>query len=112
MIVFVENEVMSNLPLQMGLYFNVIFVPVWLIVMSVLLYDKVTLEIDPKNKFIYIKKKNQFHCYSDFVKFVMTTVCLLTVVIELLRLHLGFEGNLRDKVRTVFVKCYLQFSKC
>ncbi|XP_065173637.1 transmembrane protein 17-like [Atheta coriaria] len=75
----IENEVMSNLPLQMSLYFNVIFFPIWLIVIALLLYDK-------------------YACYNSFTKFVIITIIVTIVIVETLRLYLGYEGNLQDKI--------------
>jgi hypothetical protein len=38
---FTGNEIASSLPLQMSLYFNVIFFPVWLITIVIMLQLKV-----------------------------------------------------------------------
>ncbi|KAK5645283.1 hypothetical protein RI129_006583 [Pyrocoelia pectoralis] len=75
----IENEVMSNLPLQMALYFNVVFVPVWFVIIIIFLNDT-------------------FNCYSELYKFLSITIVVLIIVAELLRLYLGYEGNLRDKI--------------
>lgn len=40
-ILFVASEVLSNLKLQMALYFNVIFAPVWILVLVFFLADTV-----------------------------------------------------------------------
>ncbi|KAJ3642274.1 hypothetical protein Zmor_025075 [Zophobas morio] len=73
------NEVMSNLPLQMSLYFNVIFAPFWLTILILYL-------------------KHTFACFSEIYKFIIITIITTIVLIELLRLYLGYKGNLEDKI--------------
>ncbi|KAB0795444.1 hypothetical protein PPYR_12283 [Photinus pyralis] len=75
----IENEVMSNLPLQMALYFNVVFAPVWFVIIVIFL-------------------KENFDCYSELYKFLSVTVIVSILIAEVLRLYLGYEGNLRDKI--------------
>lgn len=50
---FVASEVLSNLPLQMALYFNVVFAPVWFLVLVVFLAD--TVNVLHTQSFIFIK---------------------------------------------------------
>ncbi|KAL3269726.1 hypothetical protein HHI36_008786 [Cryptolaemus montrouzieri] len=73
------NEVMSNLPLQMALYFNVIYAPFWLFIITMYLFEKL----------------DQF---TDLHQFVILTIIFIATTVEILRLYLGYEGNLRDKV--------------
>ncbi|XP_022914654.1 transmembrane protein 17-like [Onthophagus taurus] len=75
----IGNEVLSNLPLQISLYFNVIFLPIWLIVITLFLYD-------------------QFNCFNELYKFIIITIIISLYSLEILRLYLGYEGNLRDKI--------------
>lgn len=37
-----ENEVKSNLPLQMTAYFNAVFIPVWIVVLLTFLVENVS----------------------------------------------------------------------
>ncbi|KAK4876366.1 hypothetical protein RN001_012788 [Aquatica leii] len=75
----IENEVTSNLPLQMALYFNVVFAPIWILILLLFL-------------------KDNFYCYTELYKFLTLTVIIAMILIELVRLYLGYEGNLRDKI--------------
>lgn len=43
------NEVMSNLPLQMSLFFNVTFFPVWILVMAFYFKNEVGLHVNNNN---------------------------------------------------------------
>ncbi|XP_019864583.1 transmembrane protein 17-like [Aethina tumida] len=72
-------EVMSNLPLQMSLYFNVIFAPLWCILIILFLNEN-------------------FQLYTELYKFIIITIIVTIFAIEVLRLYLGYEGNLKDKV--------------
>ncbi|CAG9863601.1 unnamed protein product [Phyllotreta striolata] len=75
----IERRVLSNLPLQMALYFNVVFIPVW-IVMILLFLDK------------------NYSSYDELYKYITVTVICTIFFLELLRLYLGYEGNLKDKI--------------
>uniref|UniRef100_A0A8D8PM25 Transmembrane protein 17 n=1 Tax=Cacopsylla melanoneura TaxID=428564 RepID=A0A8D8PM25_9HEMI len=75
------NEVVSSLALQMSLYFNVIFCPVWLATIFFLLYLK-------------------YDQLSMLYRLINVTVLVLVSVIECLRLYLGYIGNLGEKVIT------------
>ncbi|XP_066151894.1 transmembrane protein 17-like isoform X2 [Euwallacea fornicatus] len=73
------NEVMSNLPLQMAAYFNVVFSPVWVIVLLNFLIGN----------------------YSLFSRLVQLTIVIITSTIfavEIIRLYMLYEGNLNDKI--------------
>ncbi|KAK9879852.1 hypothetical protein WA026_008356 [Henosepilachna vigintioctopunctata] len=73
------NEVMSNLPLQMAIYFNAIYTPFWIFIILMYLTE-------------------ELRYFSDLYKFVILTVICIAILVEILRLYLGYEGNLRDKV--------------
>ncbi|XP_039300805.1 transmembrane protein 17-like, partial [Nilaparvata lugens] len=73
------NEVVSNLPLQMSLYFNVVFFPVWLITTLLTLYLKIG-------------------CLSMLYQIIVLVVVTLAVLIELFRLYLGYRGNLCEMI--------------
>ncbi|XP_019646753.1 PREDICTED: transmembrane protein 17B-like isoform X2 [Branchiostoma belcheri] len=75
----IGNELVSNLPLQMALYFNVCYFPFWLVTAIVLLQLK-------------------FSSLDEFYKFITVTVYVVMVVVEIVRLYLGYLGNLQEKV--------------
>ena len=74
------NEIVSDLPLQMALFFNVCYFPAWLIISIVI----TTVKYDHLN-YLY--------------KFVLVTVLVAATVIEIIRLYLGYLGNLTEKVK-------------
>ncbi|KFP70862.1 Transmembrane protein 17, partial [Acanthisitta chloris] len=74
-----DNEILSSLPLQMSLYFNVYFFPFWWLCTVVTLYLKYLL-------------------LSDYYKFILVTSMILSFLIEVIRLYLGYMGNLQEKV--------------
>ncbi|NWX22606.1 TMM17 protein, partial [Aegotheles bennettii] len=74
-----DNEIVSSLPLQMSLYFNVYFFPCWWLSTVVMLYLK-------------------YPDLSDYYKFILVTVMILASLIEVIRLYLGYMGNLQEKV--------------
>ncbi|XP_045473252.1 transmembrane protein 17-like isoform X2 [Harmonia axyridis] len=73
------NEVKSNLPLQMSLYFNVIYAPFWFFIILTYLNEKL-------------------EDFTHLHKFVIITTISIAILVEILRLYLGYEGNLKDKV--------------
>ena len=73
------NEIVSDLPLQMALFFNVCYFPAWLIISIVI----TTVKYDHLN-YLY--------------KFVLVTVLVAATVIEIIWLYLGYLGNLTEKV--------------
>ena len=73
------NEIVSDLPLQMCLFFNVCYFPCWLMV-------EVTATVD---KYLYL---------NYLYKFILVTVLAAIVFIEVPRLYLGYLGNLTEKV--------------
>ncbi|XP_056374265.1 transmembrane protein 17B-like [Hyla sarda] len=73
------HEVVSSLPLQMALYFNVLFFPVWFI-----------------SEFIMLELK--YHLLPGYYQFLLITAVTILTLIESLRLYLGYIGNLHEKV--------------
>ncbi|NWS58165.1 TMM17 protein, partial [Chunga burmeisteri] len=74
-----DNEIVSSLPLQMSLYFNVYFFPFWWLSTVVMLHLK-------------------YLVLSDYYKFILVTIMILASLIEVIRLYLGYMGNLQEKV--------------
>uniref|UniRef100_A0A670IF83 Transmembrane protein 17 n=2 Tax=Podarcis muralis TaxID=64176 RepID=A0A670IF83_PODMU len=74
-----DNEIVSSLPLQMSLYFNLCFFPFWWVSSIVMLQLK-------------------YPVLPDYYKFILVTVIILTSLIEMIRLYLGYMGNLQEKV--------------
>ncbi|XP_053155635.1 transmembrane protein 17-like [Hemicordylus capensis] len=74
-----DNEIVSNLPLQMSLYFNLCFFPFWWLSSVVVLQLK-------------------YSFLPDYYKFILVTVIILSTLIEIIRLYLGYMGNLQEKV--------------
>ncbi|XP_027309243.1 transmembrane protein 17 [Anas platyrhynchos] len=74
-----DSEIVSSLPLQMSLYFNVYFFPFWWLSSVVMLQMK-------------------YAVLSDYYKFILVTVMILASLIEIIRLYLGYIGNLQEKV--------------
>ncbi|KAK2574446.1 Transmembrane protein 17 [Acropora cervicornis] len=73
------NEIVSNLPLQMSLYFNAYFSPFWFATCIVMLFAK--------------------HAKLDSVyKFITIAIYVAMAIVEILRLYLGYAGNLQEKV--------------
>ncbi|XP_054239486.1 transmembrane protein 17 isoform X2 [Indicator indicator] len=73
------NEILSSLPLQMALYFNVYYFPFWWLSTVVMLCLK-------------------YQALSDYCKFILVTIVVLGSLIEAIRLYLGYMGNLQEKV--------------
>ena len=73
------NEIVSHLPLQMCLFFNVVYFPFWLIVSIVITALK-------------------YEYLNYLYKFILVTVLVAAVLIEVTRLYLGYLGNLTEKV--------------
>ncbi|CAH3110762.1 unnamed protein product [Porites lobata] len=74
-----RNEIVSNLALQMSLYFNVYFSPFWYttcIVMLVAKYSKL----------------------DSVYKFITIVIYITMAILEIARLYLGYAGNLQEKV--------------
>nr|XP_046250328.1 transmembrane protein 17B [Scatophagus argus] len=74
-----DKRVLSSLHLQMSLYFNMWFFPLWWISETVMLHLK-------------------YAALPDYYKFILVTVLMLMTLIEAIRLFLGYAGNLQEKV--------------
>ncbi|XP_062974600.1 transmembrane protein 17 [Elgaria multicarinata webbii] len=74
-----DNEIISGLPLQMSLYFNLWFFPFWWVSSVAMLQLK-------------------YPVLPDYYKFILVTIIILTSLIEIIRLYLGYMGNLQEKV--------------
>ncbi|KFQ24445.1 Transmembrane protein 17, partial [Merops nubicus] len=74
-----DNEILSSLPLQMSLYFNVYYFPFWWLSAVVMLYLK-------------------YLALSDYSKFILVTAMIIASLVEVIRLYLGYMGNLQEKV--------------
>lgn len=74
-----DNEMVSSLPLQMSLYFNSYFFPLWWVSCIVMLHMK-------------------YSVLPDYYKFIVITVIVLVTLMEAIRLYLGCMGNLQEKV--------------
>uniref|UniRef100_A0A8C0W8Y3 Transmembrane protein 17 n=2 Tax=Castor canadensis TaxID=51338 RepID=A0A8C0W8Y3_CASCN len=75
----VDNEMVSSLALQMSLYFNTYFFPLWWVSCLMMLHVKYSI-------------------LPDYYKFIVITVIILITLIEAIRLYLGYMGNLQEKV--------------
>ena len=73
------NEIVSDLPLQMALFFNVCYFPAWLIISIVIAAVK-------------------YEYLNYLYKFVLVTILIAATIIEIIRLYLGYLGNLTEKV--------------
>ncbi|XP_015280456.1 PREDICTED: transmembrane protein 17 [Gekko japonicus] len=74
-----DNELVSSLPLQMALYFNLCFFPFWWVSSVVMLQLK-------------------YPVLPDYYKFILVTIMIISSLIEVIRLYLGYMGNLQEKV--------------
>ncbi|KAM8924327.1 transmembrane protein 17 isoform 2-T2 [Pelodytes ibericus] len=72
-------DLVSSLPLQMSLYFNTFYFPFWWICDVLILQLKYAL-------------------LPDYYKFILVTLLILMTLIEVIRLYLGYSGNLQEKV--------------
>ncbi|XP_063050270.1 transmembrane protein 17A [Engraulis encrasicolus] len=74
-----DNEVVAHLPLQMLMYFNMYFYPFWFISEVVMLDLK-------------------FPLLPAYYQSLMITGVVLLTIFEILRIYLGYVGNLEEKV--------------
>merc|ERR1719483_537513 len=74
-----NHEYVTNLPLQMALYFNCFFFPLWLIGSLVILELKWTR-------------------LNSLYQIILAAVYIVYFVIEVVRLYLGYLGNLMERV--------------
>uniref|UniRef100_A0A8C5S6D6 Transmembrane protein 17 n=1 Tax=Laticauda laticaudata TaxID=8630 RepID=A0A8C5S6D6_LATLA len=79
-----DNEIVSSLPLQMSLYFNLWFFPFWWASSIAMLQLK-------------------YSVLPDYYKFILVTSIILTSLIEVIRLYLGYMGNLQEKVGVLHI---------
>ncbi|NWW94056.1 TM17B protein, partial [Rhynochetos jubatus] len=70
--------VLASLPLQMMLYFNGYYFPVWCLAEGMLLQLK-------------------YHLLPGHYQFLLVTACLIFSLAEGARLYLGYVGNLQEK---------------
>ncbi|KAI3372596.1 hypothetical protein L3Q82_023067 [Scortum barcoo] len=75
----VVNELVSHLPLQMLLYFNMFYFPCW--------WFSAVFMLEVK-----------FYYLPGYYQALLITGMILLTVIEVVRLYLGYIGNLREKV--------------
>ncbi|KAM9858469.1 transmembrane protein 17A [Aulostomus maculatus] len=75
----VVNEVVSHLPLQMMLYFNMYYFPCWWFSAVFMLEIK-------------------YHYLPGYYQGLLITGIILLTLIEVIRLYLGYTGNLKEKV--------------
>uniref|UniRef100_U3JWI9 Transmembrane protein 17B n=2 Tax=Muscicapidae TaxID=36291 RepID=U3JWI9_FICAL len=73
------HEVLSSLPLQVMLYFNVYYFPVWCLAEGIMLHLK-------------------YHLLPWHYQFLLVTAFLILSLAEGCRLYLGYLGNLQEKV--------------
>ncbi|XP_071946430.1 transmembrane protein 17B-like isoform X2 [Antedon mediterranea] len=73
------NELVTSLPLQMLLYFNVFYFPFWIISCIVML----------ELKFLHLQ---------EIYQFIHITVYIIMSGTEIMRLYLGYLGNLQERV--------------
>ncbi|XP_006881021.1 PREDICTED: transmembrane protein 17 [Elephantulus edwardii] len=74
-----DEDMVSSLALQMSLYFNTYFFPLWWVTSVVMLHMKYSI-------------------LPDYYKFIVVTIIILVSLIEAIRLYLGYMGNLQEKV--------------
>ncbi|XP_010004815.1 PREDICTED: transmembrane protein 17B-like [Chaetura pelagica] len=73
------HEVLASLPLQMMLYFNAYYFPVWCLAQGMMLQLK-------------------YHLLPQHYQFLLVTAFLILSLAEGSRLYLGYVGNLQEKV--------------
>uniref|UniRef100_A0A3P9KNK1 Zgc:112294 n=1 Tax=Oryzias latipes TaxID=8090 RepID=A0A3P9KNK1_ORYLA len=88
---FVVNEQVSNLPLQMLLYFNLFYFPCW--------WFSAVVMLDMK-----------FHHLAGYYQALLITGLVLVTIIEVIRLYLGYVGNLEEKVPELAAFWLLSFT--
>ncbi|KAM9527183.1 transmembrane protein 17B-like [Guaruba guarouba] len=75
------HELLASLPLQMMLYFNACYFPVWCLAEGMMLQLK-------------------YHLLPGHYQFLLVTTFLILLLVEGSRLYLGYMGNLQEKVST------------
>lgn len=89
-----RDQIMSSLPLQMCLYFNVNYSPLWFIIrIGCLIY--------------------KFTDLIQLYKILLTAIMIVMFLVEISRLYLGYAGNLQEKVPELagfwMLTAFLQF---
>ncbi|KAF6735381.1 Transmembrane protein 17A [Oryzias melastigma] len=87
----VVNELVSHLPLQMLLYFNLFYFPCWWISAVFMLETK-------------------FYHLAGYYQALLITGLVLVTIIEVIRLYLGYVGNLEEKVPALAAFWLLSFT--
>ncbi|KAG7235982.1 hypothetical protein INR49_001679 [Caranx melampygus] len=77
-----DKRVLSSLHLQMSLYFNMWFFPLWWISEIVMLHLK-------------------YPVLPDYYKFILVTVLIVMTLIETIRLYLGYAGTCNKRLSLV-----------
>ncbi|XP_014280970.1 transmembrane protein 17B [Halyomorpha halys] len=75
----IGTHVLSNLPLQVSLYFNLIFFPFWCMVYLFMIPEKL-------------------ESLNTLYKFILALTLVVINFIEAVRLYIGYKGNLREKI--------------
>ncbi|XP_012228165.1 transmembrane protein 17B [Linepithema humile] len=75
----IGNQIQSNLPLQMALYFNIWVYPLWFLIILV--------NLDAK-----------YYYLTDVYKFITIAIFIVISILESIRLYLGYLGNLAEKI--------------
>uniref|UniRef100_A0A8C3ANQ1 Zgc:112294 n=1 Tax=Cyclopterus lumpus TaxID=8103 RepID=A0A8C3ANQ1_CYCLU len=74
-----HNDLVSHLPLQMLLYFNMFYFPCW--------WFSAVFMLEVK-----------FYYLPGYYQALLITGMILLTLVEVVRLHLGYIGNLKEKV--------------
>uniref|UniRef100_A0A673CNL2 Zgc:112294 n=1 Tax=Sphaeramia orbicularis TaxID=375764 RepID=A0A673CNL2_9TELE len=74
-----QEELVSHLPLQMLLYFNMFYFPCW--------WFSAVFMLEVK-----------FSCLAGYYQALLITGIILLTVIEVVRTYLGYVGNLKERV--------------
>ncbi|XP_064392157.1 transmembrane protein 17B-like [Halichondria panicea] len=72
-------DIVIFLPLQMSLYFNAFYSPLWLVTLVVTLQTK-------------------YAVLATHYQFATILIYIVMVIVETARLYLGYQGNLREKI--------------
>ncbi|KAE8609932.1 hypothetical protein XENTR_v10011950 [Xenopus tropicalis] len=83
-----DSEVAPSVSLQIFLYFNAFYFPFWWVCYVIMLQLKYVL-------------------LPDYYKFILVVLLILMSVIEVIRLYLGYSGNLQEKVPELAGFCLL-----
>ncbi|KAM6247161.1 transmembrane protein 17B-like [Porphyrio hochstetteri] len=95
------HEVLASLPLQMMLYFNACYFPVWCLVEGVMLHLKgqgAGAGVGHRGWLDEAVPPLQFHLLPWHYQFLLVTAFLILSLAEGSRLYLGYVGNLQEKV--------------